>query len=117
MVDEYWYSEDLHVNLMLRHSDPRTGEQTITLKEIERAEPALEFFLSPAGLQDRGYDAARQCVCRGWRWKWRHSAVRLDHRAVRTNSDAARSVSGSSPKPSIQCTSGSRRNQVNCLLA
>lgn len=47
LVDEYWYSEDLHLNLLLRHSDPRTGEQTITLKDIERAEPAQEFFEVP----------------------------------------------------------------------
>jgi hypothetical protein len=47
VVDEYWYSEDLHVNLLLRHNDPRTGEQTVTLKEIKREEPAQEFFEVP----------------------------------------------------------------------
>lgn len=47
VVDEYWYSEDLHVNLLLRHSDPRTGEQTVTLSQIVREEPAQEFFEVP----------------------------------------------------------------------
>jgi hypothetical protein len=47
VVDEYWYSEDLHLNLLLRHSDPRTGEQTITLSDIKREEPAQEFFEVP----------------------------------------------------------------------
>jgi hypothetical protein len=49
VVDEYWYSEDLHVNLLLRHSDPRTGEQTVTLSQIVREEPAQEFFEAPQG--------------------------------------------------------------------
>src|SRR5208282_4465467 len=25
VVDEYWYSEDLHINLLVRHDDPRGG--------------------------------------------------------------------------------------------
>ena len=47
VVDEYWYSEDLHVNVLLRHNDPRTGEQTVTLKEIKREEPPQAFFEVP----------------------------------------------------------------------
>jgi hypothetical protein len=47
VVDEYWYSEDLHVNLLLRHNDPRTGLQTITLKDIKREEPPQEFLEVP----------------------------------------------------------------------
>jgi len=47
VVDEYWYSEELHVNLVLRHSDPRTGEQTVALSDIKREEPALDFFEVP----------------------------------------------------------------------
>jgi hypothetical protein len=49
VVDEYWYSKDLHVNLLLRHNDPRTGEQTVALTEIEREEPAPEFLEVPEG--------------------------------------------------------------------
>ncbi len=49
VVDEYWYSEDLHINLLVRHTDPRTGVQTVTVSAIERAEPAPEFFEVPEG--------------------------------------------------------------------
>jgi hypothetical protein len=48
VVDEYWYSEDLHVNLKLVHNDPRTGEQTVTLTDIKREEPPASFFGVPA---------------------------------------------------------------------
>ena len=47
VVDEYWYSEDLHLNLLLRHDDPRTGVQTIALTNIKREEPPQEFFEVP----------------------------------------------------------------------
>jgi hypothetical protein len=47
VVDEYWYSDDLHVNLLLRHNDPRTGEQTVTLTEVRREEPPQAFFEVP----------------------------------------------------------------------
>jgi hypothetical protein len=49
VVDEYWYSEDLNENLLLRHSDPRTGVQTITLSKIKREAPPEEFFEVPEG--------------------------------------------------------------------
>lgn len=47
VVDEYWYSEDLHVNLLLRHNDPRTGLQTVKLTDIKREDPPPEFFEVP----------------------------------------------------------------------
>jgi hypothetical protein len=49
VVDEYWYSEDLHLNLLLRHNDPRTGMQTVALSDIKREEPAQAFFEVPEG--------------------------------------------------------------------
>jgi hypothetical protein len=49
IVDEYWYSEDLHVNLVLRHNDPRTGDQTVALADLKREEPSPEFFEVPEG--------------------------------------------------------------------
>jgi hypothetical protein len=49
VVDEYRYSEDLHVNLLLRHNDPRIGMQTVKLTDIKREEPAPEFFQIPDG--------------------------------------------------------------------
>jgi hypothetical protein len=49
VVDEYWYSEDLHVNVLLRHHDPRTGLQTIALSDIKREDPPQSFFAIPEG--------------------------------------------------------------------
>jgi hypothetical protein len=49
VVDEYWYSEDLHLNVVFRHDDPRTGLQTIALTGIKREEPDASFFEIPAG--------------------------------------------------------------------
>jgi hypothetical protein len=49
VVDEYWYSEDLHVNLWLRHNDPRTGVHTVKLTDIRREDPPPEFFEIPDG--------------------------------------------------------------------
>lgn len=49
VVEEYWYSEDLHVNLLVRRTDPRTGVQTVAISAIERVEPAPAFFEVPQG--------------------------------------------------------------------
>ncbi len=49
ITDEYWYSEDLRMNLMIRHNDPRTGSVTMTVTQITRTEPALSFFEIPEG--------------------------------------------------------------------
>jgi len=44
IVDEYWYSQDLQLNLMMRHSDPRTSVKTFTVTHIKREEPPVSFF-------------------------------------------------------------------------
>ena len=49
VVDEYWYSEDLHINLLVRRTDPRTGVQTVGISSIKREEPAPAFFEVPEG--------------------------------------------------------------------
>lgn len=54
ITDEYWYSEDLRINLMVRHSDPRTGTVTMTVSEVARTEPDPAFFEIP-----RNYKSAR----------------------------------------------------------
>jgi hypothetical protein len=48
IVDEYWYSPDLSVYLIIKHSDPRSGEQIVAVSEINRAEPAATVFDVPA---------------------------------------------------------------------
>lgn len=48
IVSETWYSEDLQVVVMSKHSDPRSGETTYTLNNIQRAEPDVSLFTVPA---------------------------------------------------------------------
>lgn len=49
VTDEYWYSDYLHLNLMMKHSDPRTGSVTTTLTQISQEEPDPSLFAIPAG--------------------------------------------------------------------
>ncbi|HJY28210.1 MAG TPA: hypothetical protein VJ306_09305 [Pyrinomonadaceae bacterium] len=49
IITERWYSPELQVTVMSRHSDPRTGETTYKLTNIDRAEPAKSLFEVPAG--------------------------------------------------------------------
>jgi hypothetical protein len=48
IVDERWYSPELQVVVMTRHSDPRSGETTYRLTNISRAEPASSLFQVPS---------------------------------------------------------------------
>lgn len=54
ITDEYWYSEDLRVNLMIKHSDPRRGITTLTVAQITRTEPDPAFFEVPEGYTHPG---------------------------------------------------------------
>jgi hypothetical protein len=49
VVDEYWYSEDLRLNMLAIHKDPRTGEQTTTVTQVDRSEPDPAIFEIPSG--------------------------------------------------------------------
>jgi TonB family protein len=51
LTDEYWYSDDLHMNVMVKHDDPRTGSVTMTLTQVTRAEPDPSLFQIPDGYQ------------------------------------------------------------------
>ena len=48
IVSERWYSPELQLVVMTRHSDPRTGETTYKLTNINRAEPAKSLFEVPS---------------------------------------------------------------------
>jgi len=48
IVDEHWYSPELQVVVMTRHSDPRSGETTYRLTNISRTEPAATLFQPPS---------------------------------------------------------------------
>jgi len=47
ITDDYWYSADLSVYLIIRHDDPRTGEQIVAVSEIDRHEPDATRFAVP----------------------------------------------------------------------
>jgi hypothetical protein len=47
ITDEYWYSDELHLNMLTKHSDPRSGELTITVTELNRNEPSADLFEVP----------------------------------------------------------------------
>ena len=49
IVTERWYSPELQLVVMSHHNDPRTGETTYKLTNINRAEPAKSLFEVPAG--------------------------------------------------------------------
>ena len=48
IVSERWYSPELQLVVMTRHSDPRTGETTYKLTNVNRAEPAKSLFEVPS---------------------------------------------------------------------
>jgi len=47
ITDDYWYSEDLKVYLVLKHNDPRTGEQVVGILDLDRKEPDAAVFRIP----------------------------------------------------------------------
>jgi hypothetical protein len=48
IVSERWYSQELQLVVMTRHSDPRSGEMTYKLTNINRSEPAKSLFEVPS---------------------------------------------------------------------
>jgi TonB family protein len=48
IVDERWYSPDLQMTVMTKHSDPRTGETSFRLSNINRSSPPPTLFEVPA---------------------------------------------------------------------
>ena len=48
VVSETWYSDDLQMVVMSKHSDPRSGDTTYTLSNLQRTEPAASLFTVPA---------------------------------------------------------------------
>ena len=50
-VAESWVSPDLKIAVLSKHSDPRMGESTIQLRNIDRSEPDPALFRVPADYQ------------------------------------------------------------------
>jgi hypothetical protein len=48
ILSEQWFSPDLEMLVMTKHSDPRVGETTYRLTNIARAEPDRSLFQVPA---------------------------------------------------------------------
>jgi hypothetical protein len=48
VIVEQWFSHDLQVLVMTRHSDPRQGDTTYRLLNIVRAEPDRSLFQVPS---------------------------------------------------------------------
>jgi hypothetical protein len=49
IVSEEWFSSELQVLVMTKHSDPRVGETTYRLTNVSRTEPEKSLFELPAG--------------------------------------------------------------------
>jgi hypothetical protein len=49
IISERWYSPDMQMEVKSMHSDPRFGNTTYTLTNIQRTEPAATLFAVPAG--------------------------------------------------------------------
>ncbi|HMV50288.1 MAG TPA: hypothetical protein PLD20_01330 [Blastocatellia bacterium] len=48
IISEQWYSPELQLLVMTKHNDPRTGETTYRLTNINRAEPDSSLFEVPS---------------------------------------------------------------------
>jgi hypothetical protein len=53
ITDEHWYSDDLRIYLMIKHSDPRRETVTMRVAQVTRAEPEPALFEVPAGYKFR----------------------------------------------------------------
>ena len=51
IVDERWYSPDLQLTVMTRHTDPREGETEFRLTNIQRIEQVRSLFEVPSDYQ------------------------------------------------------------------
>jgi hypothetical protein len=49
VTDEYWYSDELRINVLTKHNDPRKGTTTLTVTQITRGEPDPSQFEIPEG--------------------------------------------------------------------
>jgi hypothetical protein len=48
IVTETWRSDELHTNILTRHSDPRMGETTTRMTNIRKGEPPASLFEIPS---------------------------------------------------------------------
>jgi len=48
IITETWYSPDLHMIVMSKRTDPRFGDTTFQIENIQRGEPSADLFQLPA---------------------------------------------------------------------
>lgn len=48
IISERWFSPELQIVVLTRHSDPRTGESVYRLENINRSEPHADLFRVPS---------------------------------------------------------------------
>jgi hypothetical protein len=51
ITDEYWYSDELRINVVIKHSDPRTGSVAMIVSQVNRNEPDPALFVVPDGFK------------------------------------------------------------------
>jgi len=54
ITDEYWYSDELRINVVMKHNDPRSGTSTVTVTHITRGEPDPALLEMPEGYTRAG---------------------------------------------------------------
>jgi hypothetical protein len=59
---ETWYSPDLQLTVLIKQSDPRTGEWSYRLNNLKRTEPAANLFTVPEGYTVRNVNLAQKIV-------------------------------------------------------
>jgi hypothetical protein len=47
-TDEYWYSDDLHMNLVAKHNEPGKVSLTVMVTQVTRTEPDAAIFEIPS---------------------------------------------------------------------
>jgi hypothetical protein len=56
-TSETWYSPDLQVVVSSKHTDPRTGQSTYTLTNVQRTAPSATLFQIPADYAVKDFPA------------------------------------------------------------
>lgn len=66
VTDEYWYSDDLRINMEIKHHDPRPGSMSVTLRvtQVSQEEPDPALFQIPEGYKYAGVSAVQASASR-----------------------------------------------------
>jgi hypothetical protein len=59
VTDEYWYSPDLRLNMLVKHDDPRSLSVTLTVTQMSRTQPDPAIFAVPDGYRNMRADGGQ----------------------------------------------------------